>query len=127
MNASVDNELAKSLLIDMNERIEKSMKLDIKEFAKIIFENIYDALRDFCDALLAIKGDKSYSHQASISFLRKKGFGESIINELDLFRYKRNGSKYYVKPITPEDAEEIKDFYKKNKDKFNKYIKDNKT
>ncbi len=87
--SSKDTELAKSLIKDMLERIEKSNKLSTNEYSKIIFENMYDALRDFCDALLAINGYKSYSHSASISFLKNIGFNDNIINQMDLFRYKR--------------------------------------
>ena len=118
-----DKELAKSLTNDMKERIEKSLILDINNFSKFIFENIYDALRGFWDILLATKGFKSYSHQASISFLTKEDFDIPTIEELDKFRFKRNSSKYYGQIITPEDAKQIKEFYLKNKDKFNKIIK----
>ena len=47
-----DMELAKSLLKDAMVRFEKVSRLDVDEFAKIIFENIYDAIRDVLDALL---------------------------------------------------------------------------
>jgi len=110
---SRDIELAKSLVNDMNERINKASLLDSEVFAKIVYENFYDALRDFSDAVLAVKGFKSYSHQASISYLRKVGFSESIIMDLDNFRYKRNSSKYYGEVIFSEDSEDIKKFYKK--------------
>lgn len=123
---SIDINFAKSLVKDMYERIEKSLMLDSKVFAKVVFENIYDALRDFCDALLASEGYKSYSHQASISFLLKEGFDVSTIEEFDQLRYKRNGSKYYGQAISFEDAEQIKEFYSKNKNKFGKIIKDKK-
>lgn len=115
---SVDEELAKSLIKDMDERIKQSLMLDSKTFAKIIFENFYDALRDFCDSLLALDGFKSYSHQASIVYLLESGFDISVIEEFDQLRYKRNSSKYYGKSVSFEDVEQIKDFYLKNKDKF---------
>ena len=76
---SKDPELAKSLIRDMNERIAKSLKLNVKEFAKIVFENLYDALREFSDALLALDGYKSYSHQASIAGLEEYNFSEEFI------------------------------------------------
>jgi len=100
---SPDLELAKSLRNDMLNRANIILILDLKKFAKIIFENIYDSLRDFCDILLAIDGYKSYSHLASISYLRKYGFSEEDINDLDRFRYKRNSSKYYGKNIFFQD------------------------
>lgn len=119
-----DKELAKSLIKDMNDRIEKSLILDIETFYKFAFENIYDGIRDFCDALLAFAGFKSYSHQASISYLYKEGFDVSIIEELDQYRYKRNSSKYYGEPLSVDDALQIKAFYFKIKDKINKKIKE---
>lgn len=121
---SKDLELAKSLIKDMEERIKKSLMLDAKIFSKFIFENIYDGLRDFCDALLAINGFKSYSHQASISYLYKEGFDVSIIEEFDQFRQKRNKSKYYGEIISEEDALRIKEFYFSIKDKLKTKIKE---
>lgn len=119
---SPDKQLAISLIKDMKERIEKALKLGINEFPKIIFESFYDALRDFCDALLALDGYKSYSHEASISYLSKKGFDTAFISELDNFRYKRNGSKYYGLKITHVDAKLIINFYDKNKAKISKIL-----
>ena len=121
---SEDINLAKSLIKDMKERIKDVSIRGISP--KLIFENVYDALRDFCDALLAVKGFKSYSHEASISFLKNCSFEDSVANELDLFKYKRNGSKYYGKPIFREDADEIRKFYERLKPKINKVIKENK-
>ncbi len=123
---SKDLELAKSLIKDMNGRIEKSLLLDPQKFPKIIFENIYDALRDFCDAILASEGFKSYSHQASISYLSNKGLDFPTLNEFDQLRYKRNGSKYYGEPILKKDATRIKEFYLRIKKKINNIIKEKK-
>ena len=96
---SKDPELAKALIRDMNERKKENFNEDANKKPKTIFENIYDSLRAFCDALLALDGFKSYSHEASIVYLLKKGFNVSEISRLDNFRYKRNGSKYYGKSI----------------------------
>ena len=123
--ASKDLELAKALIKDMRERIKENFNEDEKKKPKTIFENVYDALRDFCDALLALEGYKSYSHEASISFLSKKNFDFAMVSQLDNFRYKRNSSKYYGKPIIPEEAKDIKSFYLQIKDKLNKIIKEN--
>ena len=97
-------ELAKSLIKDMKERLEDSKELPIK-FKKLIFENYYDALRNFCDALLSKDGFKSYSHQASIIYLSKYNFSVSEIQQLENFRFLRNSSKYYGKSI--EEKNEI--------------------
>ncbi len=119
-----DFELAKSLVKDMQDRINKSLMLNINTFSKMIFENIYDALQDFCNAFLAIAGFKSYSHQASISYLSKLGFDASVEEEFDQLRYKRNSSKYYGQKISPEDAKQIRDFYFKIKSKISKLLKE---
>ena len=66
--------LAKSLVKDMSSRVNDVSSLDINKFPKIVFENIYDAFRDFADALLSLDGFKSYSHEATFSYLEKYGF-----------------------------------------------------
>lgn len=116
--------LAKALIKDMFVRIAECWDENEDKKPKTIFENIYDALRDFCDALLALNGYKSYSHEASISYLIKQDFDIFTVNKLDNFRYIRNGSKYYGRIITPEDVKEIKKFYLSVKEKINKIIKD---
>ena len=117
--SSPDKALAQSLIKDMHTRIELVSKLDVKNFSKIIFENVYDALRDFCDALLALDGFKAYSHEAAITYLKKYKFNDCEIAALDRFRYIRNGSKYYGKEISKDDALEILDFFSQNKSRFN--------
>ena len=112
-----DVELAKSLLKDAMVRFEKVSRLDVDEFAKIIFENIYDAIRDVLDALLALDGYKSYSHEASIAYLKKYGLSP-LIPEMDSFRALRNSSKYYGKDILPDSTRDIKEFYTSNVNKI---------
>jgi len=108
-----DKEFAISLKKDAVKRAEKVLSLELKEFSKIIFENIYEAIREMLDAILALEGYKSYSHEASIAYLNKFKVEDSAILELDDFRYKRNSSKYYGKEINEEEAKEIVKFYKK--------------
>mgnify|MGYP001157325943 CR=1 FL=1 len=117
-----DKELAKSLVNDANERVGKVSKLDVKMFPKIAFENVYDALREILDALLTVSGYKSYSHEASIAYLKKYKIEDSVITELDNFRYKRNSSKYYGKGISEQDAVEIINFYKNHSGKLKSII-----
>lgn len=118
--------LAKSLINDMKTRIKENWDLKEQDKPKTIFENIYEALRCFCDALLSLKGFKSYSHEASISYLVKENFDIFSVNKLDNFRYMRNGSRYYGRIIASEDAKEIKKFYLELKPKIDKIIKENK-
>jgi len=117
--------LAKSLINDIKIRLKENWNENEQEKPKTIFESIYDAIRDFCDALLAKDGFKSYSHEASISYLSKYNFSVAEISELDKFRFIRNGSKYYGRIIMPKDVKNIKSFYLKIKSKINKIRKEN--
>jgi hypothetical protein len=119
---SKDKEFAISLRNDAVNRAGKVLKLDIKEFSKIIFENIYESLRELLDAALALEGYKSYSHEASIAHIKKFGIDDSVLLQLDDFRYKRNSSKYYGKEISEEDAREIIAFYKENSNRIKDII-----
>ena len=123
---SQDKALASSIIKDMLGRIKDISSLDISKFPKIAFENLYDSLRDFADAVLAMEGFKSYSHQASFSYLKKFDFAEETLETLDRFRYKRNGSKYYGQIISEEEAKEIFEFYKKIKNKIEEILKSEK-
>ena len=114
---------AKSLINDIVLREKFLKQIKIKEFSKIFFEQLYDIIRDFCDAILFIDGYKSYSHDASISYLSKKGFDFISVNKLDFFRYKRNRSKYYGEPITESDAQDLNEFYLNIKIRLNNAIK----
>jgi len=110
---SVNSAIAQSLRKDIVERAGKILLLDKNTFAKLIFEQIYDCLREAADTILALDGYKSYSHEASISYLTKFKFSYGFIQEFDSFRFRRNGSKYYGKEIEINDSEQIISFYKK--------------
>jgi len=121
-----DIQRAKKLVKDGKKRIHDVALLDIQKMPKLIFENIYDALRDFLLALLLNDGYKTASHEAPISYLLKKNWDIYSVQRLDQFRYKRNGSKYYGEEISLGQAEDIKKFYLQIKSKIDKLIKENK-
>jgi|SRR3989344_8488442 len=119
-----DMQRAKNLVKDGRKRILDVELLDIERLSKFVFENVYDAIRDFLFAILLIEGYKTNSHEASIVYLLKKGFDVYTINKLDKFRYRRNGSKYYGEEISVEEAKDIKEFYLMLESKFNKLLGD---
>lgn len=121
---SPNKELAASLLKNVEEREKLTLKLDVKEYSIMVFENLYDCLRELLDALLALDGYKSYSHEAAISYLKLFSVSESIIADLDRFRAARNDSKYYGKIPSLENAEEIKKFYNENKEAILKLVQE---
>lgn len=114
-----DIELAKSLRNNLIDRAKKVIKLNETEFSTIIFENLYDSFREICDAILALDGYKSYSHEASIIYLKKYKVEDSVLVQFDDIRFKRNSSKYYGKKLSKKDVLEIKTFYKRY---FNKLL-----
>jgi len=66
--------------------------------------NLY--IRLLLDAILEMEGYKSYSHEASISYMANLGFSISEINKVDMLRKARNGIKYYGEDATENKAQE---------------------
>ena len=117
-----DIQRAKKLIKDGEKRIIGVGLLDINQLPKFVFENIYDAIRDFLYAILLSEGYNTKSHEAPIAYLSNKGFDIYTVNKLDKFRYKRNGSKYYGEDISIDEAKDIKAFYLEIKDKLYKIL-----
>jgi len=67
---STDKNLARSLVKSSKDRFEFAVKiLDTKP--RYTLENAYEAIIELIDALLALNGYKSWSHEANVSFLKK--------------------------------------------------------
>lgn len=100
-----DENLSKAAFKGSLERFElyKNMLRKIKP--KYVLENVYEAMREAADSILYLDGYKSYSHEASIVYLLKKGFNEQEIIQFDRFRKIRNGIKYYGSDCDESDAE----------------------
>lgn len=89
---------------EKSEKYVKRQKIDDGS-AEHIIADIYDIIRELIEAKLALEGYKSYSHEATILFLKKfREFTESEIIFLDDLRKVRNGIKYYGKESSIEDA-----------------------
>src|SRR3989338_7084584 len=106
---AIDKNLAKSLAQLAQLRIEKLLLANLdKENAFEIVERCYGALKELTDALMAINGYKSYSHEAAIEFLREfylKDIGAGKIEQIDRFRILRNDIFYRGKTTTKAEAE----------------------
>lgn len=101
------NAILASALINSSEKSEKYVKRQKIDdgSAEHIVSDIYDIIRELIEAKLALEGYKSYSHEATILFLKKfHEFSESEIIFLDDLRKVRNGIKYYGKESSTEDA-----------------------
>ena len=107
-----DKNLSEDLARDCLERFEDA-KLSLKtgRKPKFIYENVYEALREAADSILFLEGYKSFSHEASISFLQKfNELSTKDISDFDRMRAKRNGMKYYGKSCSEKDVEDAVKF-----------------
>lgn len=108
---SPDKQLAKSLVRIAKLRLknlEPSPISDENSFS--VVENCYEAIRELIDALMALRGFKSYSHEATVEFLREfysVNIGYSAVNKVDRYRRIRNDIKYKGLLTSKSEAEEI--------------------
>lgn len=100
-----DKNLSNATFKDSLDRLELSKNLLQKTKPKYVLENAYEAMREATDSILYREGYKSFSHEASIVYLIKKGFSEQDIIEFDRFRKIRNGIKYYGRDCDESDAD----------------------
>ena len=86
-----------------------------EENSSIVFEEIYEALREASQSLMEIKGFKPYSHEALVSFLKEYNLvSEEKANMLDNYRILRNNSVYKAEKISLQKCTEAMDFAKKS-------------
>ena len=107
-----DRNLSEELAHDCVERLGYAKASEITEkTAKYAYENVYESLREAADSILFSQGFKSFSHEATISFLQKfKDLTVKEIADFDRMRVKRNGMKYYGKSCSVKDVEEAISF-----------------
>lgn len=92
---SIDKKLMKSLNDSAKDRFEFATKI-LNTKPRYALENAYESIIELTDAFLALKGYKSWSHEANIAFLKKfNEFSFSELERLDKIRRKRHSSKYY--------------------------------
>lgn len=122
-NQSPNKNLSAATFKESQERLEFSKSLMQKAKPKYVLENAYESMREAADALLYIDGFKSFSHEASIVYLSKKGFSQNEVIEFDRFRKIINGIKYYGGDCDKADAEDAIALAEKILDKIGKLLK----
>ena len=95
--------LAKSLMSSALDRMEFAKQI-LQTKPKYALEMAYEAVIELIDALLALEGFKSWSHEANIAFLSTIGFSDVELRRLDITRKKRHSSKYYGVDFSLEEA-----------------------
>lgn len=117
----IDQARAKSLIESAKKRkkvMEKYLPLN-EETSKQITEESYDVIRELIEAILSKDGYKSYSHEATISFLKELNFSDYDLKFVDDLRKIRNGSKYYGEDIDIEYTKNVSAFLAKIYSKLN--------
>ncbi len=74
------------------------------EKPRFVVENAFESIRERIDAILFEKGFKSFSHEASVTYLKNLHISDDLIGQVDMLRKMRNGSKYYGESFLKEDA-----------------------
>lgn len=122
--------MARSLLQKSSIRLKRAISGKISsDDASIIFEDIYESLREASQSLMEVKGYKPYSHEALIAFLKEnKMLKDSEIIAFDNYRILRNNSVYKAEEISSEKCVEALEFAKqtipKITEKFNHLSKE---
>jgi uncharacterized protein (UPF0332 family) len=120
----VKNNLVKKTTINFDvvnallKRAELRLKLNSKkqftdEESSIVFEQIYESVREATQALLQKQGFKPFSHEALVAFMIKNKFEPSIVNTFNKYRILRNKSVYEAVEISENKCQEAIEFAKK--------------
>jgi len=108
---SPNRQLAKSLVKIANLRLKNTETMRVTDENSFnVVENCYEAIREMIDALMSLKGLKSYSHEATVEFLKEfysVKVGYAVVSKIDRYRRLRNDIKYEGLLTTKTEAEEI--------------------
>jgi uncharacterized protein (UPF0332 family) len=107
--------IANALLNKASVRLKRISKVKIaEEESSIVFEDIYESIREALQSLMQVKGYKPYSHEALLAFVKEeKLLSESIINDANRYRILRNKSVYEAKKISLGTCREALEFANK--------------
>ena len=94
--------MARALLQKAEIRLSRINLDKVKdEESSIVFEDIYECIREAAQSLMEVNGYKPYSHEAVISFLlEKKYLSYEEINIIDNYRILRNNSVYKAEKVS---------------------------
>jgi uncharacterized protein (UPF0332 family) len=118
--------MAGSLIIKAELRIKRAQTSKITaEESSLVFEDIYEALRESSQALMEIKSYKPYSHEALISFLKEEQLiSDEEINVIDNYRILRNNSVYSAEKVSVTKCNEALAFARTILPKIKKKFED---
>lgn len=116
----IDRIRAKSLMKSADDALLAAKELQLKEHnLKSILRELYEALRQYCEAVGYLQGYKFQSHEAITYFLSEVLEETELSSKFDRYRKIRNGINYYGREISTETVEkalkEIPEMVKKLK------------
>ena len=74
--------------------------------SKSVLRELYEGLREYCEAIGYLRGYKFLDHESITYFLRDMLKEESISKKFDRYRKLRNGINYYGEDIDIETVKE---------------------
>lgn len=96
----IDIVRAKSLIKSSGQALSTAKIILFKEETlKTIFRELYESLREYCEALGYIKGYKFLNHESITNFLDEILGEKEISLRFDRYRKLRNGINYYGNTI----------------------------
>ena len=113
---------AKSLIKSAEEAIATAKDIPLKEGKlKSIFRELYEGLREYCEAMGYLKGYKFQTHEVITHFISDILKEENISKKFDRYRRLRNGINYYGESIAKETVQEALEEIPKIKKELEKY------
>src|SRR3989338_6051030 len=101
-----NSSMAKALIQKAELRIKRVQEITDDE-SSLVFEDLYESLREASQSLMEMHGYKPYSHEVLISFLDKeKLLSKEKLVIFDNYRILRNNSVYLAQKISLEKAKE---------------------
>ena len=101
--APIDKFRAKNLIKSAEQAIETAKKIHLGEnSAKTILRELYEGLREYCEAVGHLKGYKFLSHEIITYFIEDILKNKKMAGEFDRYRKIRNGINYYGENVEIE-------------------------
>lgn len=98
---------ASSLFKSSIQAIETAKEVKLTPItAKTIIRELYEGLREYCEAIGYLKGYKFLDHESIGFFLKEILNEQNIFNKFDRYRKLRNGINYYGNDIDVETVKE---------------------
>ncbi len=102
----IDRFRAKSLLKSSADTLLAVKEISLKEHNyAVILRELYESLRQYCEALGYLKGYKFSSHEVITSFLADILKENDLSQNFDRYRKLRNGINYYGRSVSKETVE----------------------